>query len=518
MTINVFDTAQIEKHLLGAREHTSKLTYRGRDIIISFLGLLMLSPLLGIIAILIRRDSPGPIFYWAHRVGRDGKLIKILKFRTMYDRPESFQGARITAQNDPRVTSVGQWLRDTKLNELPQLWNVLIGEMSLIGPRPEDPEFVAKWPEKVRQIILSVCPGITSPASVLYRDEESLLPEGDAASTYLDSLAPQKMRLDQIYVNNRNFWLDLDVLFWTVLVLVPRLGKYKLPEEKLYWGPISRFFKRYVNWFSIDAALTFVAFSAAILFLRTFVGPLHVGWPRLLVLSILFALLFSGIGAMIGIHRIYWSKASAMDVVYLVPAVGLAMGIALVVNMIIKIFPPGLIIVGSGIVFIGFVFVRYRSRLITGTASRLLSRWNTPTIAKERVLIVGGGDAGQSAAWMIQNSESGSAFHIVGYIDDDIYKDKLRIRGIDVLGTRTDIPEIVKKHDVGIIVFAIHRLSEDDQREVMRICDQTPTRTVVMPNFLGRLSAVASILSNIHEVENRMNTNGYDEHESWEDM
>ena len=492
--------------------YISDLAYRGRDIVLSFLGLCLLLPFLAIIAIIIRRDSPGPIFYWALRVGKDGKPINILKFRTMYDCAESFQGAKITAQADPRVTLVGQWLRDTKINELPQLWNVLMGEMSLIGPRPEDPDFVAKWPKEIRQTILSVRPGITSPASVLFRDEESLLPVGDEMSTYLDSLVPQKMRLDQIYVNNRTFWMDLDVLLWTVLVLIPRLGKYKLPEEELYWGPISRLFRRYVNWFSIDALVTFIAFSVAILFMRTFIGPLHVGWPRLFLLSMGFAVLFSGVGAILGVQRIYWSKASAMDAVYLIPAVLLAMGIALGVNWYSKLFSSGLIFVGSGIVFIGFIVVRYRARLLTGTASRLLSRWNTPALARERVLIVGGGEAGQAAAWMLQNHQDDSAFHVVGFIDDDIYKDKLRIRGVDVLGRRDDIPALVKKHDIGIIIFAIHRLSAEEQQEVLNICEQTPTRVVMMPDFMGRLTAVASILSNIKAVEDRMHTNGFDQH------
>ena len=316
------------------------------------------------------------------------------------------------------------------------------------------------------------------------------------------------MRLDQNYVIDRSFWMDLDVLFWTMLILIPRLGKYKLPEEQLLWGPISRLFRRYLNWFSIDAITVFLAFGFSSLFLRVFFGPLDVGWPRLTYISLGFAILFSFIGALFGIQRIYWSKASGIDAIYLLPPVVLSLGIALVVNKIAAIFPVELLVVGSGVVLIGFVFVRYRSRLITGLTSRLLSRWNTPKIARERVLIIGGGVAGQSAAWMMQNNESGSDFHIVGFVDDDIYKKGLRIIGADVLGRRDDIPELVEKHNVGILVFAIHDLTDYEQQKILDICDQTASRVVMMPNFLGRLSTVSSILSNIQAVETRVNSNG----------
>ena len=508
MTTKVITKTQQKNSVNVTLDQIGEFAYRVRDIVISFLGLLALSPFFALVAIMIKRDSSGPIFYWGPRVGKDGKLFEILKFRTMYDRPESYRGAQITARGDPRITSVGQWLRDTKINELPQLWNVLIGEMSLIGPRPEIQEIVEKWPKKFRRIILSVRPGITSPASVIFRDEEELLPVGDEIRTYLESVAPKKMRLDQIYVNNRSFWMDLDVLFWTSMVLIPRLGKYKLPEEQLLWGPIARLFRRYLNWFSIDAITAFLGFGVSSVFLRAFFGPLDVGWPRLVYISFGFAILFSIIGALFGIQRIYWSKASGLDAVYLIPPVSLSLGIALVTNMVIDICPVQLLLLGSGTVFFGFVLVRYRSRLITGLVSRLLSIWKIPTIARERVLIVGGGGAGHSAAWMIQNNGSDSAFHVVGFVDDDIYKDRLRILGVDVLGRRDDIPELVEKHDVGIIVFAIHNLTAKEQKRVLDICNQTSARVVMMPDFMGRINAVASILSNIQTVEARAHTNG----------
>ena len=153
--------------------------YRSRDLIIASLGLLFLSPIFVLIGYLIKRDSPGPIIYRGLRTAKGGGKFQILKFRTMYETPESYNGPKITTEEDPRITPFGRWLRISKLNELPQLWNVIRGEMSLVGPRPEDPTITSDWPDRVREEILSVRPGVTSPASVLYFDEEALLEYGE---------------------------------------------------------------------------------------------------------------------------------------------------------------------------------------------------------------------------------------------------------------------------------------------------------------------------------------------------
>ena len=132
---------------------------RTMDIIVSVIALVILAPFFGIIGWLIKRDTPGPVFYRGLRMGRDEKPFKIIKFRTMYEKPESYNGASITRNGDHRITPFGRWLRDTKLNELPQLWNVIKGEMSLVGPRPEAVDIVQDWPEEVRREVLSVRPG-----------------------------------------------------------------------------------------------------------------------------------------------------------------------------------------------------------------------------------------------------------------------------------------------------------------------------------------------------------------------
>ena len=168
-------------------------------------------------------------------MGKDQRPFKMLKFRTMYERPSSYEGPRVTCNGDERITPFGRWLRDTKINELPQLWNVLIGEMSLVGPRPEDVEIAKTWPDEVRKEILSVRPGVTSPASILYHAEEKLLSKSTVMEQYFSEILPDKLRLDQLYVRNNSFTADLDIIFWTLAIFIPRISKVTIPEGLLFF-------------------------------------------------------------------------------------------------------------------------------------------------------------------------------------------------------------------------------------------------------------------------------------------
>jgi lipopolysaccharide/colanic/teichoic acid biosynthesis glycosyltransferase len=206
-----------------------ELVKRTFDFAASLVGLILLSPVFVYIVILIKRDSPGPVFFWGNRMGRNGKPFRILKFRTMYESPESYQGPKVTGAKDSRITSLGHWLRDTKINELPQLWNVLIGEMSLVGPRPEDVDIAKTWDADAFEEILSVRPGITSPASILYHDEEKMLSKDNLMGDYLKKILPDKLRLDRLYVRHHSFFSDLDAIFWTIAIILPQLAKTKIP-------------------------------------------------------------------------------------------------------------------------------------------------------------------------------------------------------------------------------------------------------------------------------------------------
>lgn len=187
------------------------------DLAISLLGITLLLPLFILIGLLIRIDSPGSSIYRARRVGQHGRAFKLYKFRTMTIDADK-QGPGITTADDKRVTRVGRLLRRTKLDELPQLLNVLKGEMSLVGPRPEDPRYVALYTPEQRKV-LDVRPGITSLASVRYRNEEAVLVGPDWETIYVQQVMPEKLAIDLQYVAAPTLWRDIGILFRTLLAL-----------------------------------------------------------------------------------------------------------------------------------------------------------------------------------------------------------------------------------------------------------------------------------------------------------
>ncbi|MDL5032852.1 sugar transferase [Pelomonas sp. APW6] len=189
------------------------------DILASGLGLLLLSPLLLLVALWIQWDSPGPVMFRQERVGRFGRTFFIHKFRSMrVDAPAL--GPQITIGEDPRITRSGRFIRRSKVDELPQLWDVLRGAMSLVGPRPEVPRYVALYPADLRDIVLSVRPGITDPASVAFRDEsERLAAAADPERAYVEEILPQKLRLSAAYIQTRTMRSDLALILRTVGLL-----------------------------------------------------------------------------------------------------------------------------------------------------------------------------------------------------------------------------------------------------------------------------------------------------------
>ena len=192
------------------------------DLLLSTLGLLALAPLLLLIALLIKLDSPGPVMFRQERVGRFGQPFRIHKFRTMRHEPVA-QGLQITVGADRRITRVGGFLRASKLDELPQLLDVWLGDMSLVGPRPEVPRYVAHYPAELRDKVLSVRPGITDIASIEYRDESAVLAKAtDPEHAYIHEVMPHKLALAARYVERSSLWLDVWLIWRTVVAIVRR--------------------------------------------------------------------------------------------------------------------------------------------------------------------------------------------------------------------------------------------------------------------------------------------------------
>ena len=464
------------------------------DIVLSGIGLIFLSPVFVIIFLYIKRDCAGPVFYRGARVGQRGRNFNILKFSTMIDCPDSEDGPRITAKDDPRITPVGRWLRDTKLNEIPQLWNVLKGDMSLVGPRPEDPKLVSTWTDTERQIILSIRPGITSPASIFFRDEERLLETESVMERYLNNIVPSKLRLDQIYAKDHTFLGDLDIIFLTVIALLPGIRDRSIPEHLLTWGPLNRVFSRHVNLFLIDVPIAFAMVGISGLIWRT-TGPLNLGWGPAILLAVVIALVFGFINALLGMNRIVWGHAEATDALGLIVSGAVTMLILFIFGRLSNQFsrfkldlPIGMWITISFLTLSGFLVARYRTRLVTGLATRWLQWRGALTHLGERVLIVGAGEMAQIASIFFRQGEPGKMLNIIGMVDDNSKKMGLRYYGNKVIGCTEDIPKLVARWNIGVILFAIGNIPPEKRIDILNKCRQTTARIVLMPDLLEMIS------------------------------
>lgn len=456
------------------------------DIIASFIGLMFLSPFILIISVLIKHDSDGPVFYRGPRIGMNGRKFRILKFRTMYEQQASYAGPRVTGLDDNRITPFGRWLRDTKMNELPQLWNVLVGDMSLVGPRPEDPDIAAEWPEKIRQELLSVRPGVTSPASIIYREEEKLLSSTNLMEDYLRKILPSKLRLDVLYIRRRNILNDLDVIFLTLVALLPLLRKKSIPENILYNGPVNQFFCRFFNWFVFDWMVAFsaVTFSGVIWRLS---APLNIGFWNSFAIALVSSVVFSLCNLVMGLNRISWRSARADAAIDLAFSSGLSCCVLIFVNGMEWLnchLPLGMLLFSGSLSFFGFVVVRYRERILTGIASRWLAvRPGAPALG-ERVLIVGAGEMGSFVSWLIKRGDFARIFSLIGFVDDDPDKTGMTIDGSPVLGMTNDLHTWIEQYDVGLVIFAISRINEDQRDLILSACKRAQVQVVIFPDVL----------------------------------
>jgi lipopolysaccharide/colanic/teichoic acid biosynthesis glycosyltransferase len=191
---------------------------RSLDFTVAGLLLLAALPVIALVAVIIKLDSRGPVFYKASRIGHRGRPLRMLKFRKMHHHAT---GPALTMDDDNRFTRVGEMLARTKLDELPQLWNVVKGDMSLIGPRPEDPSFVAMHLEEFAEI-LRVRPGVTGLSQLAFAEESRILDDEDPTGHYLERILPQKMGMDRLYATKYKLRLDINILTWTFVAVLLR--------------------------------------------------------------------------------------------------------------------------------------------------------------------------------------------------------------------------------------------------------------------------------------------------------
>jgi len=378
--IGAVDTTRAGPRIRGARfqlagrfsQGIGPVARRACDGLMSLIILFLLSPLFVSIGLLIKLDSAGAVFYRGKRIGKDGKPFWMYKFRTMKDVMVD-TGPRVTARDDPRITRIGRILRDTKLNELPQFINVLKGEMSLVGPRPEDPRYVELYTPEQRRV-LSVKPGVTGVASIIYCNEETMLSQDTLEDTYINVIMPDKLRLDMEYIDRRSFLVDLDILFRTCLVLLPRFTQAALEIEELLFGPLQHFIRRRLSWFILDLILGLGAVSTTSLIWWRASRPPHVRWPLSVAATVGIALMFTFVNQICGLQHSMWSCASGQEIIDILLSTVISTTLLLTINGLGPgglSFPLEMILLNGFFAFVAFTATRYRSRLITG----LLWQW-----------------------------------------------------------------------------------------------------------------------------------------------
>jgi lipopolysaccharide/colanic/teichoic acid biosynthesis glycosyltransferase len=209
---------------------------RAFDVVVAGFGLIVLAPLFAIVAVLVAFTSRGPVLFRQQRVGRDGIPFEMLKFRTMVDAPAG-TGPLVTVAGDRRITPVGGVLRAAKLDELPQLWNVFRGDMSIVGPRPEVPKYVALYPPDVARKVLSIRPGITDEASILFRHESEILAGAtNPEQAYVEHILPRKLVLYERYADHHSVFGDIGIIVRTLWCVVAGRGAGTLPDQATVRG------------------------------------------------------------------------------------------------------------------------------------------------------------------------------------------------------------------------------------------------------------------------------------------
>src|SRR5574341_1735732 len=285
---------------------------------------------------------------------------------------------------------------------------------------------------------------------------------------YLKIVLPDKLRLDQLYVRNHRFLSDLDILFWTLIVLLPRLREHKVPMESFYNGLLSRFSKRFFNWFVADCLVAFLAIGVAGVFWRLG-GPLNLGLTNAIWIAAGMALFFGFINSCLGLGRVWWRYAKPVYTLNLAFSSGIStllMGGLNYLWPVLGSLPLRMFYLVGLLAFLGFTAVRYRERLLIAPARNwAASRRGTGQIG-ERILVVGAGECGLLATWLLRRSKLSFAFSVVGMVDDDPTKEGMLMDGHRVFGLTRRIPEIVRQQDVGVILFAIESIQAEDQARI----------------------------------------------------
>jgi lipopolysaccharide/colanic/teichoic acid biosynthesis glycosyltransferase len=440
------------------------------DVALAVVALIITAPILFACAGAVAISSRGPILFRQTRVGQRGRLFTLYKFRTMR---QWDSGRPITAAGDPRITRIGKLLRKTKLDELPEFWNVLKGDMALVGARPEVPLYVdledSRW-----RMILFTRPGLTGPVTARLRSEERLLARvsGDTEQWYREILLPFKLNGYLNYLAKRSPWTDLAVLLDTFAAMLGA-GTDALLLYRRRWH------------IAADSIVMALAFSLAYLLRFDFSIPkseVPIFWSQLpfVVLLQLAALIVSGV------YRSFWRYVSISDLKSFLLA-WLASGSTLLATRLLLTtrfqswrVPLSVLVIDAGFAFSGLIATRVIRRIIY---ERLEKNKHCEAVrpGRTRVLLVGAGHCGRAMIREIQFSAS-TDVDIKGFVDDDPKKIHAIIQGVRVLGSTEELPLLVHELAINTVVLTTRPKSRSQLLTILKICERIPVKTKIIPD------------------------------------
>ncbi len=467
---------------------------RAFDILAAGLGLILGAPIFLLLAFLVKIDSPGPVFFKQIRVGQGFRHFSILKFRTMHANV-SKEGGELTIGQDPRITGLGKVLRQLKLDELPQLLNVIRGEMSLVGPRPEVPQYVDQFREDYAEI-LEVRPGLVDLASLKYIDEQMIL--GNAINPeeeYLKTILPDKIRLAKLYVAHSSFLIDVTIILQTLLKIVgiqtnllvdstqkDREEIFVLPNSSIRTHILKHRHKLVVT---LDLGLIILANYMA--FWLRFDGHIpseisHMFFQLfpilLLVRGVSFSLfrLNEGLWRYIGlwdVKNIIWGVLSGTIVYFLIVHFGLGF----------TEYPRSVFVIDSMLLISLLVGIRLVVRLF---------RIDRTSKRSKRVLIIGAGNTGEKIVREMQEHPS-CAYSPIGFLDDDPLKLGQRIHGVKVLSTLKDLPRILELENPAEILVALSQSNTNTIRSIVSTLEPYKIPIKTLPKLEDILNGKVTI-------------------------
>jgi lipopolysaccharide/colanic/teichoic acid biosynthesis glycosyltransferase len=453
---------------------TTMLT-RALDIFMALLGLLILILMLPVIGLLIKFDSEGPVFYRCDRVGQNGKMFKMFKFRTMYETRTPL-GASVSPQGDPRVTTIGRFLRRTKLNEFPQFLNVLKGDMTLVGPRPESPDLAAAYPPHA-QAIFSVKPGLVGPNQILGRNEEERYPQGvDPTRYYIQAILPLKLPLDLEYIQNKSWLLDLKYLFLATKATITGAISWQHVRDNV--SQISLLFT--------DSLCCLLSFQLAFFFRFKTLLPYgsHPGaWkilPLILLVRLPLLVYFGGYQTVIR-----YLGLSDLKQLFL----GVSSG-SIVLLIAAWLADFSLAAYGRTVFVLDWLYLLL---LLSGYRALIKSAQHHHNNKKKvkskprRALIWGAGDEGR---WCLRYlSQNPDPYEVVGFIDENPKMRNRRIDGRKVLGNQHHLDLLVRLHEIQEIFIAGPEVADSQMALVRDLQNQGAiTLTRFVPRTIMRLT------------------------------